>query len=213
MKKEIRFILRLLSLTIVIILVRIRCNRDKGVSEFVFNNCNLEASVKNDYARELFTNTLNNLILEFANEETIIIPTENFIPCSKCDAMTPAPCPGIIKRIANYAYYDDVTIRLFNCSKVYGAYTPARQHEISLSIILVNDIEELRRTIVHELAHMCYYNYEPTDHGDIKDSNYFKTKPLIAEYCFSGKATLADYIKSFKHLNSNQINNTCIISK
>lgn len=211
MKNRFRVVLILLSLAVAIILFRVNCHTEEDFEQLHSGGCNIEDTVENDDARKMFQDVLDGLKEEFANRTTII-PTENFIPWPGCQAMTPAPCKNTINTISYFPLYHKVTIRLFNCDSVYGAYTDQRQYEISLSVVLLKDSDELRRTIVHELSHMIF-DTALTNHGATKNCDYFKKEPLIAEYCFSGKSTFAMDNRPFKLFNSKENNGICIITK
>lgn len=77
-----------------------------------------------------------------------------------------------------------------------------------------NSIEEIKRTVIHELAHLTcwFYDQDLDDHGSDKDiCSYYKSMPLVCEYCLTGHATYAPLQLSNSTINEKKTQ--CIISK
>lgn len=121
-------------------------------------------------------------------------------------------CPEYLGRILGYLRNSsrEINVEIYDDPRSDGKVDINIPDTIFISSYISDNNLEIKRTVIHELAHLVAWN--ESQHGDDKnDCDYFMSMPLVCEYCLTGVATMLPHTFSNSKMNTNKT--ICIISK
>ncbi|OJY92200.1 MAG: hypothetical protein BGP13_08535 [Sphingobacteriales bacterium 40-81] len=211
--KRNRLISLFVLLLIIIFLVYYFFYRDariKAVQQALqsFSACDLNPITDTRVERQ-FDSVLSVVRAEVRRYETINLPGV-FKPLRNCIIDSTA-CRDELGHIAMHVEGKHISIQLFDCEDVDGYVHLQSKTEFGLSRRLLDNIPQLRRTIIHELAHLA--TTEATHDSPKSECNYYKSIPIKCEYCLTGSAdfTSKDTTKTLEINNIYQTSEVCFI--